>query len=78
MDERTIILARNLVHNSCEIKLGEKVWINHVGNATEDIVKALIREVYAVGAIPFVHYENMRIKRELLMQCTEEQLKMMA
>ena len=78
MDERTIILARNLVHNSCEIKPGEKVWINHVGNATEDIVKALIREVYAVGAIPFVHYENMRIKRELLMQCTEEQLKMMA
>ena len=49
MDERTIILARNLVHNSCEIKPGEKVWINHVGNATEDIVKALIREVYAVG-----------------------------
>ena len=78
MDERTIILARNLVHNSCEIKPGEKVWINHVGNATEDIVKALIREVYAVGAIPFVHYENMRIKRELLMHCTEEQLKMMA
>lgn len=78
MDERIKILARNLVKNSCEIKPGEKVWINHIGNATEDIAKALIREIYAVGAIPFVHYENMRIKRELLMQCTEEQLRMMA
>ena len=44
MDERTIILARNLVHNSCEIKPGEKVWINHVGNATEDIVKAYLHD----------------------------------
>ena len=78
MDERVKVLARNLVRNSCEIKPGEKVWINHIGNATEDIAKALIREVYAAGAIPFVHYENPRIKRELIMNCTEEQVKMMA
>ena len=78
MDERIKILARNLVKNSCEIKPGEKVWINHIGNTTEDLAKALIREVYAAGAIPFVHYENPRIQRELLMNCTEEQLKLMA
>lgn len=78
MDERVKILARNLVQNSCEIKPGEKVWINHIGNATEDIAKALIREVYAAGAIPFEHYENPRILRELLLNCTEEQLKLMA
>ena len=45
MDHRIRVLARNLVRNSCEIKPGEKVWINHIGNATEDIAKALIREV---------------------------------
>lgn len=78
MDKRIRILARNLVQNSCEIKPGEKVWINQVGNAPEDLVKALIREVYAAGALPFVHYENPRIQRELLMNCTEEQLKLMA
>ena len=78
MDRRIRTLAKNLVQNSCEVKPGEKVWINHVGSATEDIAKALIREVYAAGAIPFVHYENPTIQRELLMNCTEEQLKMMA
>ena len=78
MDERVKILARNLVKNSCEIKPGEKVWINQIGNAAEDIVKALIREVYAAGGVPFVHYENPRIQRELLKNCTEEQIKMMA
>lgn len=78
MDERIKKLARNLVRNSCEIKAGEKVWINHIGNATEDIAKALVREVYAVGGIPFVHYENPRIEREILLNCTEEQLKLMA
>ena len=63
MDERIKILARNLVKNSCEVKSGEKVWITHIGNATEDIAKALNREVYAAGAVPFVHYENPRIQR---------------
>ena len=66
MDKRIRTLAKNLVQNSCEIKPGEKVWINHIGNTTEDLVKALIREVYAAGALPFVHYENPRIQRELL------------
>ena len=69
MDHRIRVLARNLVRNSCEIKPGEKVWINHIGNATEDIAKALIREVYEAGGIPFVHYENPRIQREFLMHC---------
>lgn len=78
MDQRIRILAKNLVNNSCKLKAGEKVWINHVGNATEDIAKALIEEVYKVGANPFVHYENPRILRTLLMNCTEEQLKLMA
>ena len=78
MDERIKILARNLVQNSCEIKPGDKVWINHIGNATEDMAKALIREVYAAGALPFEHYENPRIQREFLLHCTEEQLKLMA
>ncbi len=78
MDDRIKILARNLVQNSCEIKPGEKVWIHYIGNSTEDIAKALIREVYKAGAIPFVHHENPRIERELLKHCTEEQLKFMA
>ena len=64
MDKRIKILARNLVQNSCQIKPGEKVWINQVGNAPEDLVKALIREVYEAGALPFDELYRRTVKAD--------------
>lgn len=78
MDERIKLLARNLVNYSMGVKPGEKVYIHHIGASTEDIARQLVKEVYKVGGQPFVHYTNPRLLRETLLNCTEEQLKLMA
>ncbi len=78
MDPRLEKLAHNLVNYSIAAKPGEKVWINYIGEATTDLARALVREVYSAGAIPFPHGENQRIHRELLMGCTKEQLDIMS
>lgn len=78
MDPRIEQLAYNLVNYSCKVKEGDKVYIHHIGSATEDLARALIKEVYKVGGLPFVHYTNVKTQREMLLHCTEEQLKLMA
>lgn len=78
MDERIKILAKNLVNYSCKVKENEKVYIHYIGEATEDLARQIVKEVYAVKGQPFVHYTNNKLQREMLMECTEEQLKLMA
>lgn len=77
MDERIKILAKNLVNYSCKVKKGEKVYINYTGPSTEDLARQIVKEVYAAGGLPFVHYINPKLQREVLMNCTEEQMKLM-
>jgi len=78
MDERIKTLAKNLVNYSCKVKAGDKVYIQYIGSATEDLARQLIKEVYAAGGLPFVHYTNPRVQREVLMNCTAEQMRVMA
>ena len=52
MDERIKTLAKNLVSYSCKVKAGDKVYIHYTGTATEDLAKAIIKEVYKQGGIP--------------------------
>lgn len=78
MDERIKTLAKNLVNYSCHVGKGDKVYIDYASPATEDLARQLVKEVYAAGGLPFVHYINARLQREVLMNCTEEQLKVMA
>ena len=78
MDERVKTLAKNLVNYSCRVKAGDKVYINYTGPSTEDLARQLIKEVYAAGGLPFAHYINPKVQREILMNCTEEQVKLMA
>lgn len=78
MDPRLETLAHNLVTYSVAAKPGDKVWINYIGEGTTDLARALVKEVYRAGAIPFPHCENQRVHRELLMDCSEEQLKIMS
>ena len=73
MDSRFIELAKNIVNYSCHVEKGEKVLINCNGTAAFPLVKALIREIYNVGAYPFVEIKSNVIQRELLMGCSEEQ-----
>ena len=78
MDERIKTLAYNLVHYSCRLKEGEKVWISCNGIHPMPLVKQIIKEVYKVGATPFVKLMTNSLEREMLLGATEEQQKMMA
>lgn len=78
MDSRIIKLAENLVNYSCKIKKGEKVLISSNGLTDINLVRALIKEVYKVGGLPFVDISSNTIDRELLMNISEEQLKLLA
>ena len=78
MDERLKKLAYNLVNYSCNVNAGDKVYVSNMGEATVDLARQIIKEVYAKGGIPFPHFANQQIQREMLLNCTEEQLKIMA
>lgn len=74
MDPRIKTLAKNLVNYSCSIQKGEKVLIALSGIEGKDLVKQLVKEVYAVGGYPFVEIGDSSISREILMGSSEEQL----
>lgn len=76
-DVRIEKLAENLINYSCELKAGEKILIENIGNEVP-LSRALIREAYKVGAIPYLTVKNPELDRVLLEQCTEEQIKDMA
>lgn len=78
MDERIKILAHNLVTYSMNVQKNEKVYIHYTGESTKDLARQLIKEVYKVGGLPFPHYTDPQVQREMLLNCTEEQLKLMA
>lgn len=60
MDERIKVFAHNLIHKSIQVKPGDKVYIDYIGESTEALARQLIKETYAVGAMPFPHYTNPR------------------
>lgn len=74
MDERIKVFAHNLIHKSIQVKSGDKVYIDYTGESTEALARQLIKETYAAGAMPFPHYTNPRVHREMLLHCNEEQL----
>lgn len=78
MDERIKVLAKNLVNYSMEVKKGDKVYVHYIGASTQDLARQLVKEVYSAGGVPFVHYTDVKLQRELLLNCTEEQLSLMA
>ena len=76
-DSRYTKLANNLVNYSCNLKPGEKVLIEGIGDCLP-LVKELIKESYKAQAVPFVTLKNKEVDRALLMGATKEQLDMMA
>jgi len=78
MDERIKTLASNLVNYSMDVKEGDKVYVHYIGQSTEDLARQIVKEVYKAGGIPFVHYTSPRLLREVLLNCTEEQMSLMA
>ncbi|MCI8515088.1 MAG: aminopeptidase [Lachnospiraceae bacterium] len=78
MDERIKKLAYNLVHYSCGVQKGDKVMVEYIGSDTLSLARQVVKEVYRVGAWPFPVAVDPRMRRELLLGCGEEQLKIMA
>ena len=78
MDIRIQELAHNLVSYSCRVGKGDQVYINYIGRDTKELAKALVREVYDAGGIPYPHYEEPEIQREVLLHATKEQMELMA
>ena len=70
-DIRIEKLAYGLVNHSCRLKKGEKVLIEAKG-VDYMLVNAIIKEVYKVGAYPFVEMVDNRVNRELLLGQDEE------
>ena len=64
-------MAKNLINYSCALKKGEKVLIEAKG-IDYMLVNAIIKEVYKVGAYPFVEIYDNRVTRELLLGQTKE------
>lgn len=78
MDSRINELAYKLVNYSMKVRENEKVFIHYTGYDTTCLARAVIKEVYKVNAIPIVKYTDNRVLREQLLNCSEEQLKLMA
>ncbi|HBN57576.1 MAG TPA: aminopeptidase [Lachnospiraceae bacterium] len=78
MDERIKTLAESLVNYSCQVKAGDKVYIHYTGESTKPLAKELVKSVYQAGGMPFIHYTDPQLQRLQIMECTKEQLELMA
>ena len=78
MDGRILKLANSIVNYSCRVQKGENVLISCVGEKAFPLVRAVVKEVYKAGGRPYVELKDSAVERELLMNITEEQLKLMA
>ena len=78
MDSRIKQLAKNLVQYSMGVKKGDKVYVHYIGESTQDLARAIVKEVYAAGGLPFPHYTSQKMQREMLLHCSIEQLDLMA
>lgn len=78
MDPRNKTLAKNLVNYSVNLQKGERVLIEVTGPEAQELIAALIREVYAVGGVPYLKLKDPYLNRELLLRATEEQISLRA
>lgn len=75
IDERLKLLAKNLVNYSCSLKKGEKILIEAM-DTDEEFLCELVKQVYKVGAYPFVKPLMSKLNRELLRGTSEEREKL--
>lgn len=73
MDERTKILAHNIINYSLSLQKGERLLID-AKDCDKNILKALIAETYAVGAFPYVNLMNSEISRAIMLGESKERL----
>lgn len=72
MDTRIKDLANTIVRYSCNIKKGDKVTIDALGEHSKPLIKELIKEIHEVGAIPTTKITDPSILRVNLMGMTKD------
>jgi len=72
-DSRYDQLAHLLCTHSTELQTGERILIE-LFDVPAEMGTALLRAVRSRNAIPYINIYDSRIQRELLRECTEEQL----
>jgi aminopeptidase len=77
VDPRLTKLADVLVNYSTRVQKGENVLIEAFG-IDNALVKELVKKVHAAGGHPFVNLRDQAVTRQLLMEATEEQVKIWA
>ncbi|MCI7145701.1 MAG: aminopeptidase [Clostridiales bacterium] len=75
MDPRVKDLADLLTDYSCDVQPGDKVLISYEGECCKPLVRTLIKNVYSRGGLPYTEIRDSQITREVLMGCTEEQIR---
>lgn len=76
-DRRIDQLAANIIEYSLELKAGEKLLLEIVGQEIP-LGRALVKKTYEVGAQPFVVITNNTLQREILKGLSVEQAQAMA
>ncbi len=74
MDPRITQLAHNLITYSTRLKPGENILIESIGERSKTLVRALVKETFKAGGIPFVTTKDNAVLRELLLNATKEQI----
>jgi len=73
VDPRIKKLADIIINYSCSLQKGEKILIESIGQQDE-LVNELVKEAYKAGGFPYVKLIHPSVERNLLMNCTKEQL----
>ena len=74
-DKRIQKLANNLLNYSIYLKAKEHILIEIIGEEAIPLGKELIKQAEKMGAYPYFNIINHEILRELLKNCSEEQIK---
>ncbi|MBD3268163.1 aminopeptidase [bacterium] len=70
--DRNRELARTLVHYSTGVQPGDVVFINAKGFDTRDLAEAVLVETLQAGGVPYLHIEEEKSLRRLLLDGTED------
>ena len=74
-DSRNKDLAKLLLNHSVKLKNGEKILIEMLGTDCSDLAVELIKQSKEIGAIPLFNIIDYKVLKEMIINCSEEQIK---
>lgn len=77
-DKRIVKLVRNLLNHSIKLNKGENILVEILGEECVPLGKELIKQAEELGAKPYFNIINYPVLKEMLLNSSEEQIKMYA